>query len=175
MSFLTLCHLPAPRQPRLSHPDERPQPAMAPHQVWCVDVYCGHRCAACDDTAGRRCDRGAAEPRGMPRPPMHAGALSHGHARHRPPAAVTASRHVSNISVTVGPLSPANCPLIARRGTGCPRGTCWYAACCEYGGEGEHTYAYRLSCDNTCESLRYNGIRSHLCGNVFCGYWDHQS
>jgi hypothetical protein len=68
---------------------------------------------------------------GVRRRPGQAGARSHGHARQCSPAAVTASRHLSNISVTVGPLSPANCPLITRRGTGCPRGTCWYAACCE--------------------------------------------
>jgi hypothetical protein len=107
-------HPPAPRQKRLSYPDERPQPATAPHQVWCVDVYCGHRRAACDDTAGQRRDRGAAGGRGTPRPPTHAGALAPGHARPRAPAAVTVSRHLSNISVTVGPLGPAIRPRTTR-------------------------------------------------------------
>lgn len=111
----TQAHPPAPRQQRPPHPDERPQPATTPHQVWFVDVCCGHRCAECDDAAGRRRDRGAAGPRGMPRPPTHAGALAHGHARHRSPAAVTASRHLSNISVTVGPLGPSNRPRTTRR------------------------------------------------------------
>jgi transposase InsO family protein len=31
-------HLPAPRQKRLPNPDERPQHATAPHQVWFIDV-----------------------------------------------------------------------------------------------------------------------------------------
>jgi transposase InsO family protein len=31
-------HLPAPRQKYLPNPDERPQHATAPHQVWCIDV-----------------------------------------------------------------------------------------------------------------------------------------
>jgi transposase len=31
-------HPPAPRQRRLSNPDERPQQATAPHQVWFIDV-----------------------------------------------------------------------------------------------------------------------------------------
>ena len=58
-------HPPAPRQRRLPHPDERPQPATAPHQAWCFDGRGGHRRAACDDAAGQRRDRGATEPRGM--------------------------------------------------------------------------------------------------------------
>jgi len=66
-----------------------------------VDVRFGHRRPLFDDDAGQRSDRGAAGRRGMPRPPTHAGALSHGHARHRSPAAVTASRHLSKILVTV--------------------------------------------------------------------------
>jgi transposase InsO family protein len=31
-------HPPAPRQKYLPNPDERPQHATAPHQVWCIDV-----------------------------------------------------------------------------------------------------------------------------------------
>jgi transposase len=31
-------HPPAPSQKRPPNPDERPQQAMAPHQVWCIDV-----------------------------------------------------------------------------------------------------------------------------------------
>ena len=31
-------HLPPPREPRPPNPDERPQQATAPHQVWCADL-----------------------------------------------------------------------------------------------------------------------------------------
>jgi transposase InsO family protein len=33
----TQAHPPAPRQQRRPNPDERPQQATAPHQVWCID------------------------------------------------------------------------------------------------------------------------------------------
>ena len=54
-----------------------------------------------DDDAGQRRDPGATGRRGMPRPLTHAVARSHGHARHLLPAVVTASRHLSKISVTI--------------------------------------------------------------------------
>src|SRR5262245_11759614 len=86
---------------------------MVPHQVWFVDVLFGH-CHTGFDNAGQRRDRGAAGRRGMPRPPTPAGALAHGQARSLSPAAVTASRHLAKIFVTVRPLGPSNRPLTTR-------------------------------------------------------------
>jgi hypothetical protein len=55
---VTQTHPLAPRQQRLPHPDERPQPATAPHQVCLVDVRWGHRRAECDDAAGGAAPQG---------------------------------------------------------------------------------------------------------------------
>jgi hypothetical protein len=138
---VTQAHPPAPRPPRLPHPEVRPQPATAPPSVWGVEVRGGHGRAESADDAGQRRARGAAGPRGLPRPPTPAGALAPGYARPRAPAAVTASRHLSNISVTVGPLGPPHRPRTTRRmprlaacrarcrdGAG-PRHRHWHGAC----------------------------------------------
>jgi hypothetical protein len=70
-----------------------------------VDGRFGHRRARFDDDAGQRSDRG----------PQGAVALSPGHARPLAPAALTASRHLSKISVTVRPLGPSHRPRTTRR------------------------------------------------------------
>jgi hypothetical protein len=93
-----------PARPLVTHREDhrvQHQPFCKPLAEVIVDVRCGHRRALLNDDAGHQRARGAAGRHGMPRPPTHAGALSHGHARQLAPAAVTASRHLSKIFVTV--------------------------------------------------------------------------
>jgi hypothetical protein len=124
-------HPPAPGQQRLPHPDARPQPATAPIRSG------ASRCAVVPVAPGVTTTPAS----GVRRRPGQAGARSHGHARHSSPAAVTASRHLSNISVTVGPLGPAHRSLTTRlmpvlatcstrfgEGAG-PRHRHWHGAC----------------------------------------------
>jgi hypothetical protein len=117
------------RSPAILATEPRPPPFCKALTEVIVGGRCGHRRARFDDDAGQRRDRGAARRRGMPWPPTHAGALAPGQARPRPPAAVTVYRHLSNISVTVGPLGPSHrprttrlLPLLAARSTPCGDG-----------------------------------------------------
>jgi len=67
-----------------------------------------HRCSGASEKP-MWCS-GTAERRGAPRTLTHDTALLSGEARPLAPVAVTASRHLSNISVTVWTLGPSNAP-----------------------------------------------------------------